>query len=95
MASIIRIKRSSTTNAPGSLKSGELAYSYGVGTQANNGDRFFFGQGDDGSGNATSIAVVGGKYFTDKLDHEDGVLTASSAITVDANSKVCTCIHER
>ena len=88
MASIIRIKRSSTTNAPGSLKSGELAYSYGVGTQANNGDRFFFGQGDDGSGNATSIAVVGGKYFTDKLDHEDGVLTASSAITVDANSKV-------
>lgn len=88
MASIIRIKRSSTTNAPGSLKSGELAYSYGVGTQSNNGDRFFFGYGDDGSGNATRIDIVGGKYFTDKLDHEDGVLTASSAITVGANSKV-------
>lgn len=88
MASIIRIKRSSTTNAPGSLKSGELAYSYGAGTQANNGDRLFFGSGDDGSGNATSIAIIGGKYFTDKLDHVDGTLTASSAITVDANSKI-------
>ena len=41
MATIIRIKRSSTTNAPSSLKTGELAYSYGVGTQANGGDRFY------------------------------------------------------
>lgn len=88
MASVIKIKRSNTTNAPGSLKSGELAYSYGAGAQNDNGDRLFFGSGDDGIGNATSIAVIGGKYFTDKLDHVPGVLTASSAIIVDGSSKI-------
>lgn len=88
MATIIRIKRSSTTNAPSSLKTGELAYSYGVGTQANGGDRFYFGKGDDGTGTATSVVTVGGEYFTDLLDHVHGTLTASSAIITDASSKI-------
>jgi hypothetical protein len=60
----------------------------GTGTQANSGDRLFFGKGDDGSGNATSIVVVGGEYFTNMLDHVAGTLTASSAIIVDASSKI-------
>ena len=85
---VIRIKRSTGTSAPGSLKTAEIAYTMGTGTQANAGDRLFFGKGDDGSGNATSIVVVGGEYFTNMLDHVAGTLTASSAIIVDANSKV-------
>jgi hypothetical protein len=88
MATIIRIKRSTTASAPGSLKSGELAYSAGVGTQANGGDRLYYGKGDDGSGNATTIEVIGGAYFSNLLDHAHGTLTASSAIIVDADSKI-------
>ena len=85
---VIRIKRSTGTSAPGSLKTAELAYAMGTGTQINSGDRLFFGKGDDGSGNATSIVVVGGEYFTNMLDHAHGTLTASSAIIVDADSKI-------
>ena len=88
MAAVIRIKRSTGTSAPGSLKTGEIAYSAGTGTSANAGDRMFFGKGDDGSGNATSVVVIGGEYFANLLDHTPGTLTASSAIIVDANSKV-------
>ena len=32
--------------------------------------------------------VIGGKYFTDMLDHSAGTLTASSAIIVDSNKKI-------
>lgn len=88
MAAIIRIKRSTGTAAPGSLKTGELAYSAGTGTSANFGDRLFFGKGDDGSGNATSIVVIGGEYFANLADHTPGTLTASSAIITDATNKI-------
>lgn len=84
----ILIKRSTGTAAPSNLKTGELAYSYGTGTQANLGDRLFFGKGDDGNGNATSVVVIGGEYFANMLDHVAGTLTASSAVIVDANSKI-------
>ena len=80
MSTIIQIKRSSGTTAPATLKLGELAYTYGTGTQGNNGDRLFLGIGGvDGNGDANEIAVIGGQYFQDKLDHVDGTLTASSA----------------
>ena len=88
MASIIRIKRSTGILAPSSLKTAELAYAYGVGTQANKGDRLFIGTGDNGAGGATAITVIGGSYFTDMLDHVAGTLTASSAIVVDSDKKV-------
>ena len=89
MASIIKIKRSGTGGAPGTLKLGELAYSYLAGTQGNGGDRLYIGTGGvDGSGNANEIEVVGGVYFTSKLDHAPGTLTASSALIVDASSKI-------
>jgi len=89
MASIIKIKRSGTSGAPSSLKLGELAYSYLSGTQSNGGDRLYVGAGGvDGGGNANDIVVAGGKYFTDKLDHVEGTLTASSAIITDANNKI-------
>jgi hypothetical protein len=88
MAAIIRIKRSTSASAPVTLKTGELSYSAGVGTSANGGDRLYFGKGDDGSGNATTVEVIGGAYFGNLLDHTAGTLTASSAIIVDASSKI-------
>ena len=91
MATIIQIKRSSNTSAPSTLKLGELAYTYGTGTQGNNGDRLFIGEGGvDGNGDANNITVIGGQYFADKLDHVDGTLTASSALTADSNSAIDT-----
>src|SRR6056300_445368 len=86
MATIIQMKRSSNTSAPSTLKLGELAYTYGTGTQGNLGDRLFIGEGGvDGNGDANNISVIGGQYFTDMLDHVAGTLTGSSALIVDAN----------
>ena len=83
----IKIKRSTSANAPTGLEFGELAYSTaetaGGGTQANNGDRLFFKY--NGAGAA---AIIGGKYFTDMLDHVHGTLTADSAIITDSNNKI-------
>ena len=91
MSTVIQIKRSANTSAPSTLKLGELAYTYGTGTQGNNGDRLFIGEGGvDGSGDANNITVIGGQYFVDKLDHVDGTLTASSALTADSNSAIDT-----
>lgn len=88
MAAIIRIKRSTGTSAPGTLKTGELAYSAGTGLYNNGGDRLYFGKGDDGSGNATTVEVVGGAYFANLADHAPGTLTSSSAIITDASNKI-------
>jgi hypothetical protein len=86
MSTILRIKRTSSVNKPGTLKLGEIAYSYGTGVYNNNGDRFFIGTGGvDGNGDANVIDVIGGKYFADLLDHAPGTLTENSAIVVDAN----------
>jgi hypothetical protein len=88
MATIIRIKRSTGTTAPGSLATGEIAYSSGTGLHNNGGDRLYFGKGDDGSGNATSVVAIGGEYFANLADHAPGTLTASSAIITDASNKI-------
>ena len=88
MASIIRIKRSTGTAAPSSLKTGELAYSYGVGSDSNGGDRLYFGKGDNGSGVATSVVRVGGEFYMDKLTSTPGTLTASKAIVVNTEGKI-------
>ena len=88
MASIIRIKRSSVAGNPSTLAAGELAYSSLVDNGSNGGDRLYVGVGAETNGNASSHIVIGGKYFTDMLDQTPGVLTASSAIVVDANKKI-------
>ena len=86
MATVIQIKRSSAATAPSTLKLGEIAYTYGTGTQANSGDRLFIGEGGvDGNGDANNITVIGGQYFADMLDHVAGTLTGSSALIADAN----------
>jgi len=89
MATIIQIKRSSGSSSPATLKQGEMGLTFGAGTQANLGDRLFIGTGSvDSNGNATSIDVIGGKYFADLNDHSHGTLTASSTIIVDANKAI-------
>ena len=88
MASVIKTKRSASTGAPTALAQGEMAYSFLGGTQSNGGDRLYVGTGTETAGEAANIDVIGGKYFTTMLDHVAGTLTASSAILVDANSKI-------
>ena len=82
MASTILVKRSTGTTVPSSLEFGELAITVGAGTQVNRGDRIFVGD------NNTTVQVIGGKYFTDMLDHVHGTLTSDSAVITDNNSKV-------
>jgi len=88
MASIIRIKRSSVSGNPSTLGAGELAYSALTDNGSNGGDRLYIGIGSETAGNAANHFVIGGKYFTDMLDHTPGVLTASSALVVDSNKKL-------
>jgi hypothetical protein len=88
MASIIRIKRSSTSGNPSTLAAGELAYSALTDNGSNGGDRLYIGIGTETAGDAANHYVVGGKFFTDRLDHTAGTLTASSAIVVDSSSKI-------
>ena len=89
MATVIQIKRSSSTSAPATLKLGELALTYGTGTQGNLGDRLFIGEGGvDGNGDANNITVIGGQYFADLLDHVPGVLTSGGALIADSNKAI-------
>ena len=102
MSTFLKLKRSSTspTAVPSSLRNGEPAYSYGLGSypdkvtaaggsSVNAGGKLFIGQGtEDVNGHAANRDVIGGKYFTDMLDHEHGTLTANSAIVIDQNSKI-------
>jgi hypothetical protein len=75
MAQTIKIKRSNSAAVPSTaLSAGELAYSF-------NSNKLFIG---DGSNND----IIGGQLYTDMLDHTAGTLTASSAIVVDASSKI-------
>ena len=78
----------STTTAPTNIKTGELAYSYVTGTQANNGDRLYIGTGTETGGVSASVDLIGGKYFTQMLDHVHGTVTNSSAVIVDANKHI-------
>ena len=91
MAKLTRIKiltTGSTTSAPSNVRTGELAYSYVAGTQANNGDRLYVGTGTENSGIAPSVDVIGGKYFTGMLDHVHGTTTNNSALIVDGNKHI-------
>ena len=76
MAQTIKIKRSTTTAAPSALTAGELAYS-------DSSDKLFIGAPAD-----NAVVAIGGKLYVDMLDHTAGILTASSAIVVDSNSKI-------
>ena len=76
MALTLQIKRSTGSTAPSSLADGELAYTHG-------NDQLYIGDG-------STVEVIGGKSFNDKIDHAAGTLTASSAVIVDSNSAIDT-----
>ena len=82
MASIIRVKRSTGTTAPGSLQFGELGLTIGTGTQANKGERLFVGD------NAGNVDVVGGRYFTDLMVHAPGTVASVTNPTTASNGFV-------
>jgi hypothetical protein len=90
MSSIIRIKRSTTAGAPPVLRVGELAYSFADSLTISGGDRLYIGGGSESGDplNAAERIVVGGKYFTDMLDHARGTLTANSALLVDGDKRI-------
>ena len=69
----ILIKRSSVTTNPGTLKAGELAYSYVSNT-------LYFGTvGGNGSFN------IGGQYYTSTVDAATNANTASTLVKRDVN----------
>lgn len=76
MASIIRIKRSSTAGNPSTLGAGELAYSAYAGA---GGNRLYIGIGSETAGNAANHYVIGGTYYT-------GLIDASTAGTLTTNA---------
>jgi len=78
MTQLIKIKRSTSTAAPTSLENGEIAYS-------SSSDKLFIGRPGGSTGD---IDAIGGKFFTDLLDHTAGTVTASSALIVDSDSKL-------
>ncbi len=77
MAVTLKIKRrasSGNAGSPSALKSGELAFN------ENTSDKLlYYGYGDDGSGNATSVVAVGGAAIPNA-----GL--ANSAVTINSNS---------
>ena len=87
MSTIIQIKRNSGTTAPGTsdLVVGEMAYAYDASNDGASAKLYIEAVN---SSSAADIHVIGGKYFTDLLDHTAGTLTASSALIVDSNSKI-------
>lgn len=87
---IIRVKRSGSTGSPSALAQGEMAYSFLSGTQSNGGDRLYIGTGTETGGVAANIEVIGGKYFTSKLNHVPGTLVGNSAVIVDSTGKINT-----
>jgi len=97
MATILKIKRSSTnpTATPGALGQGELAYGEGTSTYTDaqsasvtSFGKLFVGRGTETAGDAANIDIIGGKYFTDLLDHGHGTITANSSAIVDSAKKV-------
>lgn len=93
MSNLTRIKILSTgsnTNSPSNLKTGELAYSYEQTSkgQAQAGERLYIGSGTESGGVASSIDIIGGKYFTNLLSHVHGTTTANAALIVDGNKHV-------
>ena len=80
MASKIKIKRSSSTNAPtGVIEHGELAVSFGAGTQGNNGERLFVGN------SSNTPVIIGGEYYTDLMANAPGVIAAGANASAASN----------
>ena len=75
MASIIRVKRSTGTNAPSTINYGELAVTIANGDQGTLGGRLFVG--DNTSPDPNPI-VIGGRYYTDMMNITPGAVKDGS-----------------
>jgi len=78
MASIIRIKRTTTGGSPGILGLGELAYAFTSATAGSG--KLYIGGGTETSGNASARVVLGGEYYTALIDSggAGGTLTTNA-----------------
>lgn len=87
MSTVIQIKRNATTTAPGTsdLVVGEMAYAYDASNDGAGAKLYIEAVN---SSSAAVIHAIGGKYFTDLLDHTAGTVTASSALIVDSSKKL-------
>ena len=90
MASIIRIKRSSTVGNPTTLAAGELAYSALANTgftggTATGGNILYIGMGSETAGNAANHYAIGGYYYTQAIDNATNSSTASTLVKRDAS----------
>ena len=87
MSTVIQIKRNATTSSPGTsdLVVGEMAYAYDASNDGAGAKLFIEAVN---SSSAAVIHTIGGKFFTDMLDHTAGTVTASSALIVDSNKKL-------
>ena len=87
MSTIIQIKRNSGTTAPttSDLVVGEMAYAYDASNDGAGAKLYIEAVN---SSSAADVHIIGGKYYTDLLDHTKGTLTANSALLVDTNSKI-------
>ncbi len=87
MSTIIQIKRNSGTSAPATsdLVVGEMAYAYDASNDGASAKLYIEAVN---SSSAADIHIIGGKYYTDLLDHTKGTLTANSAILTDSSSKI-------
>jgi hypothetical protein len=88
MATTIMIRRTNSAAPPANLAEGELVYVGGADTTT--GERLFVGQpsGATGPSTTTDLKAIGGFYYTRLLDHTPGILTADSAVIVDADKKI-------
>lgn len=89
----ILIRRSVTSGDPLTLRNGEIAYSQlanaGFDGLGNGGERLYIGVGlEDSNGYAVTRHIIGGKYFTDLLNHSHGTIVPSSGVIVDSAKKV-------
>ena len=89
MSTIIQVKRTTTANLPSQLEQGEFSYVYDTSATdtdaGGNGGRLYIG---DPTSNTNTPLKVGGKYYTDLMDHAHGTLTASAALIADSSSKL-------
>ena len=82
MAVTLKIKRRASSGNPGSpttLSSGELAFN------ENTSDKLlYYGYGDDGSGNATSVIAIGGEAIPNSGLENSSVTINSNAVALGA-----------
>ena len=70
------------------FKTGEIGYTYATG-DSEGGDRLLIGAGGNKSnGKAEEVHVVGGKYYTDMMNHPQGQVHPNSAIITDGDNKI-------